>query len=173
MTDQKNNYELDKFIWTQDDFEQMCWHDSRIYGFVFENNNENWASDLLFDIDYIFKWVNPVPPAKSYTFWVSPCTLIFKECFDLSISVQTNGNSLDLLEITDICLISKIEQEKNKFLFDWSVDLQEGKITFKSYGFKQVVRELPIHTNQQILTFEERNNANFSRKPYSENKNVR
>ncbi|TDQ78322.1 hypothetical protein [Sphingobacterium yanglingense] len=67
------DYKLEKTIWTEYDYEQMGWHDASIYGFIFQNDNiDSTTTDLLFDIDYIFKWVHPVPPKGNFSFWVAP-----------------------------------------------------------------------------------------------------
>jgi hypothetical protein len=158
--------EIEKKIWTHEDFEIMGWHDNKIYGFAIEKGEEKWSADLLFDIDYIFKWNQPVQPQQTFTFWISPCTLIFKETFDLHINITTDGGCLDLLEIVDISISEKIEQEKNKFIYEWTIELQQGQIKLKSYGFEQVVRQEPIHIGRQALTFEERGGICFSRDTY-------
>lgn len=41
------NYELEKWVWTENDFEQMGWHDATIYGVRLNQN-------LEIDLDYIF-----------------------------------------------------------------------------------------------------------------------
>ena len=169
MTDKNRKMEifkLDKSIWTNNDFEEMGWHDSKIYGMTIEKHDDNWAADFLLDIDYIFKWVHPVPPAQTFTFWIAPCTLIFKECFDLYIEYDTNAGSLDLMEIDDLCLSDKIEQENNKLAYKWIIELQQGQIELKSYGFEQIVRQKPIHVQSQILSLDERGGINFGRKSY-------
>ncbi len=158
--------EIEKKIWTQDDFEVMSWHDSNIYGLTIGRGEDSCNADLLFDIDYIFKWIHPVPPAQTFTFHVAPCTLIFKKAFDLQMNFTSDGSALDLLEIADLHLTGKTEQEKNKYIYEWTIELQKGKIKLKSYGFEQIVRVMPIHTSRQILTLEERGGISFSRKAY-------
>jgi hypothetical protein len=166
MTEQTEIFKLDKSIWTHDDFEEMGWHDANIYGLTIEKSEDNWTADFLLDIDYIFKWVHPIPPTHTFTFWVAPCTLIFKECFDLHIDFKTDGGCLDLMEIADLYLKSTVEQETNKFVYEWTIELQQGKITLKSYGLEQIVRQKPLHVKGQVLTLDERNGINFGRKPY-------
>ncbi len=166
MTEQTKIFKLEKSIWTHDDFEEMGWHDSNIYGLTIEKSEENWSADFLLDIDYIFKWVQPIPPAQTFTFWVAPCTLIFKECFDLHIDFKTDGGCLDLMEIADLYLKSKTEQEKNKFVYEWIIELQQGQISLKSIGLEQIVRQQPQYVHGQTLGFDERGKINFSRNPY-------
>lgn len=165
MTEQTDKFILDKSVWTQDDFSEMGWHDSNIYGFIIEKSEEDYSSDLLLDIDYIFKWVKPVPPAQTFTFWVSPCTLVFKNCFDLQIDLDANGYSLDSLEIADLYLKTKSEQENNVFVYEWTIELQQGQINLKSLGFDQIVRQNPLLVQGQVLSLLERGGINFSRNP--------
>ncbi len=169
MKEQTTKFVLEKSVWTHDDFEIMGWHDASIYGLTIEKNEENWTADFLLDIDYIFKWVHPIPPAKTFTFWVAPCTLIFNGCFDLHIDFKTNGGSLDLMEVADLYLKSKVEQEKNKFVYEWTIELQQGQIALKSYGLEQIVRQQPQHVQGQVLTLDERGGVSFVRKPALQN----
>jgi hypothetical protein len=165
MTEQTEIFKLDKSIWTHNDFEEMGWHDSNIYGLTIEKSEDNWTADLLLDLDYIFKWVHPIPPEQTFTFWVAPCTLIFKECFDLQIDFKTDGGCLDLMEIADLHLKSKIERGTNKFVYEWKIELQQGQINLKSYGLEQIVRQYPKHVKEQVLTLNERGGVNFERIP--------
>ena len=162
-----DTYTLEKEIWTHSDFEKMGWHDTKIYGIAIEKNDDNFGADFLLDIDYIFKWVRPALSAGCFTFWVAPCTLIFKNCFDLCIGIETRGAALGFteMEINDLNLIGVVEQEKNKFVYHWIIDLQGGRIELKSYGFEQIVRHKPIHVQRQSLSLEERGEINFGRKP--------
>jgi len=166
MLEETEIFELDKSIWTHDDYEEMGWHDANIYGLTIEKNKDNWTSDFLLDIDYIFKWVHPSPPLQTFTFWVAPCTLIFKECFDLHIDFKTDGGSLDLMEIADLYMKGKVEQETNRFVYEWGIELQQGFINLKSYGLEQIVRQKPQHVQGQALSLDERGGINFGRRPF-------
>lgn len=167
MISQEETFTLDKSTWTHDDLEVMGWHDANIYGLTFENSENNWSSDFLLDIDYIFQWVNPVPPSEYFSFWVAPCTLIFKQTFDLKIDFSTGGGVLDTMEIADLYLKSKVEQEKNLFMYEWVIELQQGVIRLKSYGYEQIVRQYPSHVQTQVLSLDERGGICFSRQPCS------
>ncbi|MDO5523422.1 MAG: hypothetical protein Q4G48_05185 [Bacteroidia bacterium] len=162
-------FQLEKTIWTEKDYEQMGWHDCNIYGLIFQNDNaNNFSTDLIFDIDYIFKWVHPIPPKPNYSFWISPCTLKFEDTFALIIDIDRRGGMTDMLEIADLFLINKVEQESNKWIYEWAIELQEGKITFKSSGFKQIIRQKPIKTESQVLSLEERNGISFEQITFDE-----
>ncbi len=157
---------LEKSIWTQGDFEIMGWHDANIYGLAFEKNEDTQTCDMLFDIDYIFKWVQPVPPKPSFTFWVAPCTLIFKEAFSLQIDINTEMYILEGLEIDDLNLVRKIAQDGDEHIYDWEIQLQQGVIKLQSKGLTQIVRQEPKHINSQTLHFDERGGVCFERKAY-------
>lgn len=163
-------YKLEKSIWTEKDYEQMGWHDCHIYGLIFQNDDsDRFATDLVFDIDYIFKWVHPTPPQQNFSFWVAPCTLKFENTFALTIDIDRRGGMSDMLEVADLCLVNKTEQETNKWIFEWSIELQEGKITFKSTGLKQILRQKPTLTKSQMLTLEERKGISFQQIPFDNN----
>lgn len=162
MTNERETFSLDKSIWTQEDFEQMGWHDCSIYGMVFLPENETQTANLVFDIDYIFKWVHPPGQGQPFSFWVSPCALVFKDTFSLTMNVDRRDGTTDMLEIANLNPIGKVEQETNKWVYEWEIDLQEGRIHFNSTGFDQIVRQKPILTGQQILTLEQRKGISFS-----------
>ena len=49
-------YELEKAVWTDDDFSLMGWHDATVYAAATLPE----SFELVLDIDYILKWVDPV-----------------------------------------------------------------------------------------------------------------
>lgn len=129
MTD----YKLEKTIWTEQDYEQMGWHDASIYGFIFQSDNiDSATTDLIFDIDYIFKWVQPVPPKVKFSFWLAPCTLKFENTFALTIDIDRRGGLTDMLELADIHLLAKTQEKENKWIYEWEIELQDGRIAFRS-----------------------------------------
>jgi len=47
--------------WTEADFERLSWHDCHVWGIEFRvgtPDENDWTSDLAFDIDYIVEWVS-------------------------------------------------------------------------------------------------------------------
>ncbi|MEQ8198297.1 MAG: hypothetical protein ABRQ27_09870, partial [Clostridiaceae bacterium] len=60
-------FNVEKWVWTTNDFEKMGWHDCKIHAMAFDELNFK----ILFDIDYIFKWVEPGEDER-YHFWISP-----------------------------------------------------------------------------------------------------
>jgi hypothetical protein len=60
-------YKLEKTLWTDADFERMDWHDNPVHAIAFGPASR----ELSLDIDYIFKWEQPLPGEKHYRFWIS------------------------------------------------------------------------------------------------------
>ncbi|WP_257675328.1 hypothetical protein [Clostridium felsineum] len=78
-----NKHSVEKIIWTENNFDEMKWHDCRIYAFAFNEYK------LMLDIDYIFEWVIPQTDEKYYKFWVSPVTIVFDNVYDLQIDIES------------------------------------------------------------------------------------
>ncbi len=122
---------------TDKDFETMGWHDCRIYGIKFPNE----LFSLTLDIDYIFKWIKSV---STYTgFWVSPCELTFIDVFNFKIDIDFANTNL--LFIKNIYRDNnRISKENGALYWDYTIECDEGEITFSSTGFVQIVKSSPI-----------------------------
>ncbi len=149
------DYALDKYLWTHEDFDIMGWHDSQIHGMAIYSG----AFELAFDIDYIFNWVDPKPPEEWFNFWVSPCTLVFESVYDSRIEVEMDfGEGLEIAEIgrsEERLLETGVPESRRDWL--WTVETQQGEIKFRAVGYKQFVRSTPILSQYQSID----RNANF------------
>jgi len=141
------NYQLEKWIWTDTDFDVMGWHDSYIYAFKIDDN-------IYFDIDYIFKWVQPSQD-DWFSFWVAPCTLIFEIPEKFSFHLESNEFN-NQIEIADLH-----RQVNGKGKTEWRIETHIGDILIESENFRQIVRRRPtLQTGQQIIP-EERGEVSF------------
>lgn len=158
--DPKDTFTLTRNIWTHDDFDAMGWHDVNIHAVTC-----NFAEfELVFDIDYIFAWVNPEPPSDYFTFWIAPCTLVFRNVRDLKINL---GDPLGL-QIMDITRSNprcprNAEHIDLKTEWSWNLDMLQGSIDFSSAGYSQFTRRPPVRSRLQRLTPEERGGISFAR----------
>ena len=158
MTHPSKQYQLTKSLWTEEDFDTMGWHDSLIYAISFGDNFQ-----LLFDIDYIFKWVLT---GKTYHFWVSPCTLVFENVWDLKLDLECSGIEIEIDDVTR----ENPQRPKNAdhigrdIEMDWFIETQQGTISFKSIGYKQYVRQLPRYLSTQTIERTERGGISFETK---------
>jgi hypothetical protein len=151
-------YEMEKLVWSQDDFDLMGWHDATVHAFALIPEQ----FELVLDIDYILKWEEPEPPAVYYTFWISPATLVFEGVQDIKIN-------LDIDHIQDIDL-QGIEREgpvpaPNGELVDWNwvVEANQGSITFRATGYRQYFRRPPIRIKEQGFEQSQRGGLSFER----------
>jgi hypothetical protein len=153
-------YKLEKWIWSNNDFEEMGWHDCPIYALKFDDK-------VSFDIDYIFKWNEPEISGMSYTFWISPVTLIFD-----NVTLFKVNFIMDLVNGLEIYGISKSEIDNST---EWIIETQEGSMTIHSDSFQQIVRRKPTLQFSQFIPVEERGNEHFSNIPdkeYQESKEL-
>lgn len=144
-------YELEKWVWTENDFEQMGWHDATIYGVRLNQN-------LEIDLDYIFQWNQPEVKGFQFTFWVGPCTLVFESPTELSFELTQSFDD-KWLEIQDIEM-TVVDNERH-----WIIITQQGDMSFKSDSFKQIVRELPSLQLGQAIPYDERGGFRFDLTP--------
>ena len=147
------NYDLEKWIWTENDFEKMGWHDCPIYAMKFDDN-------VSFDLDYLFKWNEPKVEGMPFTFWISPATLIFENVTLFKVNFIT-----DFVNGIEIDKISKSTVENTT---EWIIETQEGTITIHSDVFKQVIRRKPTLQFSQCLSDEQRGENYFSELPEKE-----
>lgn len=140
-----DNYQIEKSIWTTDDFEMMGWHDCLIHALNFTGDNK-----LSFDIDYICKWVKPEKEDLFY-FWIAPATLEFHDVSKVMAKIDFPV----ALEILDL---EKPSKTKNH----WTVEFIEGEMQFESTGFTQYIRSTPVCKRSQNLDLETRNGISFA-----------
>lgn len=153
-------YQVDKKVWTEADFENMSWHDVHIHAISF---GKDW--ELLFDIDYIFEWVQV---NKILKFWISPCTLVFENVYDLVIEAADLNGSLviDSIERIDPTKPKNAEHINRDTEYTWEIQLVRGFMSFKSVGFKQYVRTLPQFQISQELTRQQRGSVSFAKEGF-------
>lgn len=156
-----NTYDLEKSLWTHHDFDVMGWHDAQIHGVAIYSD----VFELTFDIDYIFQWVDPVPPESWYRFWISPCTLVFEYVYDCRFNIELDFG--EGLEIADINRSEEKVLEAGDFVgrsdWLWQVETQQGDICFRSLGYKQYVRSSPMYTQRQWLDRNPESPISFAR----------
>lgn len=132
-------------IWTNEDFEEMGWHDSYVHAVSFPTSDNG----LSLDLDYLFKWV-VYRETNLFDFWVSPCILTFKDVSALVLKIDFNDTVG--LEIQRIERSAPYQSPNGRLnLWDFEITTNCGTITFKSSGFEQIIKEQPHFSQSQIL----------------------
>ena len=130
-------HELEKQIWIDKGFEQMGWHDCRIYKIFV-------SKDLELDIDYIFRWNEPELEGMPFTFWVAPATLVFKAIKNLTI--EPDITFADAIEIQDI----ERKQINDEIL--WTINTHQGGFQFVVTNMNNLFgNNLPFNSVRQFL----------------------
>lgn len=149
-------YKLEKWLWTENDFEIMGWHDARVYAIAFSPEK----FEIAFDIDYILQWVHPKQNETFFSFWVSPATLVFGNIYDIEFKVDSYSGGLEIDAITRESIGAPRNAQctgKNEE-WAWTIECQEGEIKFRSTGYKQYLRAEPV-LGGQTLSLETRKMA--------------
>jgi hypothetical protein len=149
--DQKK-FAVEKWIWTDVDFEKMGWHDCRLHGIARyekvdrdeEEGSEGHFSEveLLLDIDYILQWDRS--DAKAWKFWVAPSTLVFENVVDFQM--RWTGVELDWE-------MDEIVREKSQYPSGrdcWRWEIPATGLDFLAGGYKQYIRRGPVLTDSSI-----------------------
>jgi hypothetical protein len=116
-----DSFELEKKIWTESDFDIMDWHDSPVYSLAFYSEASSLTTELMFDIGYIFKWIDPIPPTRNFSFWIAPATIVFKNVYNLSIQISQ----------TLLTLRSRIFTDWSNFLIPKACPIGNGMSNYK------------------------------------------
>ena len=143
-------YRLEKWVWTEADFDQIGWHDATIYAVQF-------GKDISFDIDYIFEWVQ-ADKDDFFSFVIAPATLVFPEPRSVVFSVDFRfGQQLEIEHIH--------RRATDAGSTEWYLETHQGDIIVVADAFQQIIRRQPtLQTGQQIIP-EERGESSFRRVP--------
>ena len=135
--------------WTNDDFEDMCWHDNRVHGVKIHSPREGWEYDIIFAIDYILEWINI---DGRFRFIVAPARLAFHGAHNAQITVLLNYRQnldIDRIEREDISSDAEKKAGYTKYMFSIYFHYQKNPITLEANGFTQSLISAPILMDRQ------------------------
>ncbi len=133
-----------KETWINSDYEEMGWHDSRIYAFHLPLDDFKF----VLEIDYLFEWVKQED--ESFKFWVSPCSLIFLDTLNIKFDIDFE-NHVDLY-IDDILRGNeRLSPNGRTTIWDFIIHTDKGVMSFVSSGIEQKVHKQPILSDSQTL----------------------
>lgn len=154
-------YQPEKWIWTEADFDTMGWHDSAVHGVSFLPDQ----FELAFDIDYIFQWVDRAADETYFNFWVAPATLVFKSVYDVRFDFELDF--AEGLEISDIKRTDNRPVNSDNPLagqdWRWNIETHQGDITLRATSYEQFIRLLPSFGRQQTVESARRGGVSFFR----------
>lgn len=152
-----DTYHPQKMLFTEQDFALMSWHDNPIHAVAFGPG----PGEVCFDIDYIFKWEQPLPNERYYRFWISPATLVFEDVSDLKVEHDASYTGLTILRI------NREDATKDgvalpKPAWNWTLHCVEATWTLRATGYRQLVRRPPTLLAKQRLAHDERGGFSFT-----------
>jgi hypothetical protein len=156
-----DSFRLEKCVWSESDFEHMGWHDVVVHALGFDTGRH----ELMLDIDYIFAWVDPLPPSPYYSFWLAPATLVFHDVWDLKMQYDASlGFQLQGITRTETRIRPHPLPEGKKEESRWTLEGNEGEISFWATGYTQFTRRLPTHSlSGQSFSLADRLGISFDR----------
>ncbi|MFI6407525.1 hypothetical protein [Streptomyces sp. NPDC050548] len=149
---------LSKSVWSDADFPEMGWHDATVHGLSVQPTDDVLPR-LLLDLDYIVRWVHPVPPATHFSFWVAPATLVFDDVWDLEGDLDFKGTAPDL-EIDGVHRL--VPDDGREDLPLWHIEGHAFDLRFRASGYRQYFRKAPTRASRQALPNAERGGCAFT-----------
>ncbi|MDI9857718.1 hypothetical protein [Flectobacillus roseus] len=127
-------------LWTNEDFNNMGWHDNRLYGIIFDTQNFR----ISLDIDYIFEWSD-----SWKSFLVAPCSLNFENVSNTNIKIEF-GDTQNII-ISCVKRINESKTPNGNLQWFFIIETDVGDISFWATGFTQKLRDEPIWSTAQDL----------------------
>ncbi|SDT61525.1 hypothetical protein SAMN05216371_3164 [Streptomyces sp. TLI_053] len=149
---------LSKSVWSDADFEDMGWHDATVHG-LHVQQTDDILPRLLLDLDYIVRWVHPVRPAKTFSFWVAPATLVFEQVWDLEGGLGFKDMHPEL-EIADVHRL--VPDDGKQDWQQWHIEGHLFDLKFRASGFRQYFRHAPRLMPGPVLPIAERGGCCFT-----------
>lgn len=146
-----------KATWSDADLEAMSWHDVTIHASCVQPAAQGMPR-LLFDLDYIVRWVHPVPPARTFSFWIAPATLVFDDVTDMVGDVDFSGSLPELV----VDELRRVSTEHGRVEPLWHIEGHAFDLRFRASGFRQFIRQPPQLVAQRVLLHPERGGYSFA-----------
>jgi hypothetical protein len=142
-----DDFRHDVWVLTDESFGEMAWHDTRIHAVALGDG----ADELIFDLDYIVRWLEPAEGENHYRIWFAPATLVFAAVTDVQfdIGAWVPHIDIDAVRREKLTLPEDVVSLDTGSCWEWTIDCQEGDITFKSSGFHLYFRAEPADLDLQ------------------------
>src|SRR5262245_1237645 len=142
--------------WTDAQFDSITWHDNHVHG-LHMIEGEYGAGTLVLDIDYILEWLGG--DRNGFRFQIARADLRFKGVTSLKLALDYATASAAMGPFSIDGIERRAEPRVRYPATVWTLRLHwpVGEISFEASGFEQRLIGLPIVTDRQWLTEQERN----------------
>ena len=55
--------------------------------------------EFMFDLDYIFRWIQPGQGETYFRFWVAPVTMVFESAHTVKIDIESPQGSIEVADL--------------------------------------------------------------------------
>ena len=140
-------------VWTDEQFDQLSWHDNHVHGLRIVEN-EDGSGELILDIDHIVEWIQGSD--KAFRFRILPATLTFHRVMFLRVSPDYATPTAGFTPFSIAGIERRLEKRERYVAQLWKMPINwpRGELTFEAYGFTQRGRGEPIFYGAQCLTSE-------------------
>jgi hypothetical protein len=158
---------LVKYMWTEADFTEMGWSDCIIHAISVGGHDGEQDDDripngrLLLDLDYIVRWVKPVPPSPHYSYWIAPATLVFENAWDMDGGIAPSDDGL--MEVYELERLPSPDDRPHPV---WDFHGWNFGLSVRATGYTQYIRQQPQHTTTSPLTMAQRGGLSFAEVPF-------
>lgn len=144
--------------WTENDFDQMSWHDNAVHGIKIIEG-EHGSGEFVLDLDYILDWLPSQNSIDCFQFRVAPAELRFHEATNLRVSLDYASATAALTPFSIHRIhVESVIYEGGVRSLKWRIEINwpHGEITFQAPRFTQVLTGNVVVTDNQSLSNEER-----------------
>lgn len=161
MTSPESPSAPEKSVWSEYEFKNMNWHDTYVHGIAWSSERSDKLK-LMLDIDYILAWPVQGATSSTSTFRIAPGTLVFQKVTNFSGELGDPINPI--IEKLERTLLPDAEVSRGTYqdVWQWTLAMVEGKLTFRSTGYTLFIRMTPTLTPNQYLTDKERAGVSFA-----------
>lgn len=144
---------LEKMVWSEADFAVMGWLDSQVWAMY----ADEMKFEFVLDIDYIFKYEDPSPGEKYFSFWVSTATMVFEGVNGVTLKMESKEGAISVANL-------HLEAgDTGSGLYRFRFECDQGELKIQASGFKFYVRKAPVLMREQYFSYESRGGICFSR----------
>jgi hypothetical protein len=102
--------------------------------------------------------VHPVPPARTFSFWIAPATPVFDDVTDMVGDVDFSGSLPELMADE----LRRVSTEHGSVEPLWHIEGHAFDLRFRASGFRQFIRQPPRLVAQRVLLHPERGGCSFA-----------
>jgi hypothetical protein len=152
---------LSKATWTDDDYDSMGWHDCTIHALRLAGyQDEQNPRRLVFDLDYIVRWVEPARHGGRYTFWIAPATLVFEWPIEIRGEFALRDGDLELADLHRLDSPDDLPEPV------WRLEGHDFDFYVRASGYRQFLRTPPQHVSHPSLAEPERGGVSFAEQSF-------